>query len=293
MSGLIFDAQIHTWAAEDASHPWDHQWPLESATAKATFERMAREPAPFDEVVSWMDAVGVQGALLVSHRIYGFDNSYALEAAARFPSRFRAVGLIDPAARDLRETMEAWLARPDTAGFRVAFTGEKDLRAFRAGVYQSFFETAQKLGCPVFVFPPKIVGELAPVARSFPELRLVIDHFGMPQVPYSDANPDPFAGLPSLLELALYDNVMVKATALPFLAAEPFPFPDVWRHLHTVLDAFGIGRVMWGSDATRVVASHSYADAVEYVRQSSELSEAEKGELLGGTLQRLVGWEAP
>jgi L-fuconolactonase len=53
--------------------------------------------------VAAMDAVGVDGAILVSpFSMYRYDASYALEVFAAHPSRFRLVKPVDPtdAARD-------------------------------------------------------------------------------------------------------------------------------------------------------------------------------------------------
>ena len=51
-----------------------------------------------DDVVGAMDAVGVDGAIIVStFNLYRYDPSYALEVYARYPDRFRVVKPIDPA----------------------------------------------------------------------------------------------------------------------------------------------------------------------------------------------------
>ncbi len=52
-----------------------------------------------DDMVAAMDAVAVDGALLVSpFRMYRYDASYALEVYSKYPGRF---ALIKPEAEDL------------------------------------------------------------------------------------------------------------------------------------------------------------------------------------------------
>lgn len=50
---------------------------------------------------------------------------------------------------------------------------------------------------------------------------------------------------------------------------------------------------MWGSDHTRTAPLHSYAEAVDYVRETGELSAFEKEAILAGTLRRVFGWDRP
>ena len=50
-----------------------------------------------DDMVAAMDAVGVDGALLVSpYSMYRFDASYALEVNAKHPGRFGIIRPFDP-----------------------------------------------------------------------------------------------------------------------------------------------------------------------------------------------------
>ena len=50
-----------------------------------------------NQMVAAMDAVGVNGAILVSpFSMYRYDASYALEVFAAHPSRFRLVKPVDP-----------------------------------------------------------------------------------------------------------------------------------------------------------------------------------------------------
>jgi predicted TIM-barrel fold metal-dependent hydrolase len=103
-----------------------------------------------------------------------------------------------------------------------------------------------------------------------------------------DPGPEPFASFAQLLALAELPNVAVKCSGAAALSAEPYPFADLWPHLHALLEAFGLGRVMWGSDATRVASLHTYREALNQITETTELTAAEKRELLGGTARKLL-----
>jgi L-fuconolactonase len=111
----------------------------------------------------------------------------------------------------------------------------------------------------------------------------------MTQPPF-EIEDDPFRLLPDLLALAANANVSVKLSALPTLARQPYPYADLWPHIHRIIHAFGAERVMWGSDWTRVVPEHTYRQQADYIRTSSELGPAEKRLVLGAAARRILRW---
>src|SRR5207244_1609478 len=73
-----------------------------------------------DEMVAAMNAVGVDGALLVSpFTMYRYDASYAIETRTRHPGRFGLIKPIDPADPANAETVADWKATPGTVGIRI------------------------------------------------------------------------------------------------------------------------------------------------------------------------------
>jgi L-fuconolactonase len=59
-----------------------------------------------DQMVAAIDAVGVDGAILVSpFSMYRYDASYALEVYAAHPDRFRLVKPVDPTDPAVVETI--------------------------------------------------------------------------------------------------------------------------------------------------------------------------------------------
>ena len=277
---FIIDSQVHIWAANTPERPWPS----------------GRRPGvPFaesfeaEELLQGMDRAGVDAALLVTSAVYGSDNSYPLEAAARHPDRFGVVGRVDPSAADLEVRVADWRKR-GLLGIRLILGNEAERATLRGGGFDRLFRACAAHSVPICLFPPGILPELGPLAESLPELSLVIDHLGLSQPPLMDAEADPFGRLPELLALARYPNIAVKLTAAPILSGEPFPFLDLWPHVHRVLAAFGPQRVMWGSDATRTAARHSYEEAVAYIRNSSELGAVDKELILGANLRRIFDW---
>lgn len=86
------------------------------------------------------------------------------------------------------------------------------------------------------------------------------------------------------------------------MSEEPYPFKHVWPFLHQIIDAFRPERLMWGSDFTRMrwvpveggLAPRDqwklYSDCLNYLRDTSEVSEADMVQLLSGTIRRVLRW---
>ena len=134
-------------------------------------------------------------------------------------------------------------------------------------------------------------------ARTFPDLTLIVDHFGLRQYPPLTMDADAWEKLPGLLDLARFPNVAVKFCGAQLLSNQPYPHADIWPALRRVIDAFGVDRLMWASDFTRlrmVTAGEpwrgTYADALRFVSAAEWLSDHERQALLGGTAQRILGW---
>ena len=85
--------------------------------------------------------------------------------------------------------------------------------------------------------------------RASPGLKLTIDHIGLNRAA-KDRNP--FDDLPKVCALAKLPNVAVKASGLPSLSAEHYPFRDLHPHIRRLVDAFGPRRTFWGTDLTRM-----------------------------------------
>jgi L-fuconolactonase len=235
-----------------------------------------------------MDAVGVDGVLLTSSRLYGYDNSYVVESAARFPHRGAAVARIDAFSPDPGGHIDELRAQPGVLGARLVISSAAELYQLERA--KGLLAAAERSSLPIFIYPGHSLNWLPALAEAYASLQLIIDHVGLqhpPQVPLASS----FSRVPQLLDLAMYENVAIKLSCLPLLSREPFPFADLWPLIERVLDAFGLHRVMWGSDWTQVSRAHTYADALRYLSDSPRLSAGDKDALLGGTLATWLGWQ--
>ena len=270
------DSQVHAYERNSPERPW--QGFLDGP-----------DEVTGDDMVAAMDAVGVDGALLVSpYSMYRFDASYALEVHARHPGKFGIIRPFDPESDTIAEDMAEWTGTPGVVGARIMLTyGEYD--GDHPGLH-AILAAAGQAGVPVNIMAAGHLPILLELARRNPNTQIVIDHVGLAQPRHPPAPPEPFAELDSVLAMAEYDNVAIKISGACTLAHEPFPYPDIWEPLGRMFEAFGFERCLWGTDWTRASNVLTYEQGVEAFRVTDTLLDSERAMLMGGALTKIYGW---
>src|ERR1700758_3999727 len=263
----ILDSQVHAYERNHPGRPW-------IGTLYGPSEVTG------DQMVAAMDAVGVDGAILVSpFSMYRYDASYALEVFAAHPTRFRLVKPVDPTDSAVVDTIANWASTGGTVGIRIFLRDNASTDPADPAINRVLVTAAQH-SLPVNVACTGRLDQAGQLAARNPDTRLVIDHLALPQ-PHEPPPPaEPFADLPKLLALAAHDNVEGKISGARTLSHEPFPYRDIWVALGRVFDAFGFDRCMWGTDWTRAVGMLTYEQGFEAFRVADRLSDSERSALM-------------
>src|SRR5260370_23248485 len=270
---LTVDSQVHAYERNHPGRPW---LGILQGPAEVTG----------DEMVAAMDAVGVDGAVLVSpFSMYGYDASYALEAYAAHPGRFGLVKPVDPNDPGVADTVADWAATNGTVGIRVMMRDNVSTDPADPGINR-VLTAAARHSVPVNLMCWGRLEQAGQLAARNPNTKLVIDHLGLQQ-PFEPPPPaEAFADLPNELALARHDNIAIKISGACTLSHEPFPYKDLWDPLGRIFDAFGLDRCMWGTDWTRAVALLTYQQGVDAFRVTDRLSDSDRACLMGDTLAR-------
>src|SRR3954462_5257542 len=127
----VIDCQVHAYEANTPSRPW------------AGFLH-GPDHVTGDEMVAAMDAVGVDGALLVSpFALYRFDASYALQVYAAHPGRFRLIKPVDTANPAVADVIADWAATKGTVGVRIMLNQEVSADPADAGINRALAAAAR------------------------------------------------------------------------------------------------------------------------------------------------------
>jgi L-fuconolactonase len=137
-----------------------------------------------------------------------------------------------------------------------------------------------------FHLRPAQADQPAAIAGRYPQLRLIIDHMG-----YPDLAAGPAAFQP-ILDLARFPNMHFKLSDVHGRSQQDFPYADVHPYIQSLLNAFGSERTVWGTGYPghhRV--KHRWPPLAEELRLVCEglsfLTAVDKERILGGTAQRL------
>jgi len=271
------DAQVHAYERDHPGRPW-------AAVLHGPAEVTG------DDMVKAMDAVGVDGALLVSpFTMYRYDASYAIEVHKRHPGRFGLIKPIDPSDPANAETVAEWKKTPGTVAIRIMMTRGVSEDAADPGLNR-VLAAAARHALPVNLLCWGRLAQARELAARNPNTSIVIDHLGLQQPFEPPAPAQPWADLPAVLALGALPNVAIKITGACTLSREAYPYKDIWDPLARIFDAFGIDRCLWGTDWTRAVALLTYKQGVDAFRDTDRLSESDKRTLMGGALQRVYRW---
>lgn len=275
---MLVDAHCHI-ISEDTEH-----YPQKPLGGKQSTWAAVR-PVTAEGLLHRMDDTGIEQAVLVQATTnYGYDNSYVLDSARRWPDRFTVVGTVDPirpgAAKWLPEAQAAGLAgvRLFTAGSTLA--GQSN--SFVSPESREFWVTAGELGIPVCLQLKldSALDELHEVLASYPEVTVLLDHCG-----YPDVEADPTTAAATVAELAKYPRLFLKLTHRTLEPLERLGESAV-DFLRPVVDAFTADRVAWGSNCP--AAEQPMEELLDLVKDVlTALSADEQEGILGRTARVL------
>lgn len=259
----LFDTHAHL-----VTNDWD-AYPAKALRPDLPDPKKPDYTVTADALIEMMDARGVAEAAVVQRgHLYGYDNSYILDSAAKYPGRLHPVVILDaqdPATpalyRDLVHTRGVRGFR--LAGLRPWFLDTAWMSSPQA---MEMWKTCAELGTPVTLLffmnqLPYMLPLLRIIAEQFPELPILLDHGGMPYgMTQYEVGLAREAGRPVELPKAphfgidttigLFEDVPNVYFKITEINMERFEAEGV-RAAHVVrrmVDAFGPERVTWGSD---------------------------------------------
>ena len=266
---MIIDSHVHLWKTQNGRVEGRPVFSV--GGGKSDFGGEVRQMMPpymvngentADMLVANMDYAGVSAAVVTQEEIDGNQNAYLLAAKAQYPDRLQICSLYEegrPFTLDGFDGVKLCAGRFPT----------QDLTKHAA-----VFKAADKAGKFVFVEladGDRQTGSLAELIRHYPDLRIVIGHFGM-------VTRD---GWEAQIKLARSKNVRVESGGITWLFHREFyPYPSAVRAIREAADLCGMEKLMWGSDYPRTMVAITYRMSFDFVLRSKELTDAQKAAFL-------------
>lgn len=275
----MVDSHVHFWNPQHLRYPWLQDVPaLNRPFLPADLDEAARlAPAELRKIV-FVEA-GCEASLHLE------EARWVTELAAREP---RIRGIVANASVErggvVREALAELARLPLVKGVRRLLQEEPDPAfclqpAFVEGV-RAVAEFGFTFDLCIFHHQLAAVIELV---RRCPEVRFVLDHLAKPAA--REQRLDPWrAGIRTLSALP---NVVCKISGLATEADHTRWQPEQLRpYLEHVLDCFGFGRVLFGSDWPVATLAIRYARWVELVLEvAAAASDADRHRLFSGNAE--------
>ena len=274
----IVDAQVHLWKAQAPDLPWVRPPP------------QMPEPFTIEKALALMDEAGVERVVVVTPALLGHNNSYSLEAAKRYPSRFAVMGRIEQNNPQAAALFPKWKEQPGMLGVRVSFLGST-AASLNDGTADWIWPAAEKAELPVMVLTDANSAALARVAERHPRLTLIADHMGVAGDAVKAGKKD--EAFNQTLALAKFPYVSAKLSAIGNFSNEPYPFRDTLPYIRRMVDAFGPRRCYWGTDITNSFTKATWRERIaQFTEDLPFLSEEDKDWIMGRGIRARLGWHS-
>lgn len=277
------DTHVHVWPLDDAP---GHQ---PAADGKVSPPDAA---APVEWLLQDMAEYHVAHCVLVQSSAFGWDNTYMVECLERYPGRFQAIGLVDPESPANARDLERWMAQ-GLAGFRFhPLYYDREPRGawwVNAPEHDDLWVAAAATSAILqFHMLPRHAPALARMIERHPQVRVIVDHIGKPDV----TEAPPYPSFDPVLRLADYPHIYAKIGDYQIASEQAFPWADTWPFVRLLADRFGAGRMLWGTGYPRTARLVPLAQALRYVEQELPLTPDERRQILWDTPARLFGFAA-
>jgi predicted TIM-barrel fold metal-dependent hydrolase len=281
MENQVIDTHVHVWPLDDAP---GHRPALNAKV------RAPQAAAPVEWLLEDMAEYGVEHCVLVQSSAFGWDNTYMVECLERYPGRFKAIGLVDPLSADNARDLERWMAR-GLSGFRFhpLYYDRDPAGAWwvDSPQHDALWDAAAATGAIMqFHMRPQHAPALARMVERHPDVHVIVDHIGKPDV----AEAPPYPSFEPVLRLADFPNTYAKIGDYQIASQQDFPWRDTWPFVRLLADRFGPQRMMWGTGYPRTARLVPLDQALRYVEQELPLSAAERHDILWETPKRLFGF---
>ena len=264
-----------------------HFWRYDAARDAWITESMAvlrRDFLP-DHLAAELNANAIDASIAVQADQSENETMFLLDLAEKNKHIAGVVGWVDLLSPRLAERLEYFSHFSKLRGFRHIAQGEPDDRFL---VRENFVKGVAQLRAFDFAYDiliyPKQLPAAIDLAARLPEQRFVVDHVAKPEI--NSGKTAPWAA--QVRELAQNKNVFCKLSGLVTEADWKHWKPDDFKpYLDVVFDAFGVERLMFGSDWPVCLLAATYGQVKQLIENYVTCySEADKDKIFGGNAAR-------
>ena len=269
---MRLDSHQHFWRYDAVQYPWI---PPGSP--------LHRDWLPAD-LAPLLAQAKLDGCIAVQARQTIEESRWLLGLADVSPIIKGVIGWVDLRSERVEEQLAEFAGHPKFVGVRHVVQDEPEVSFMLGAEFQRGIGRLQQFGLTydLLIFPKQLPAAIE-LVRKFPEQRFVLDHIAKPAI--KDGTMSPWRE--QIRELAQARNVMCKVSGLVTEARhDDWKADDFKPYLDTVTEAFGPGRLMFGSDWPVCLLAGSYEEVFRLVEEYfAGLSVLERAAIFGVTAE--------
>lgn len=265
---MIIDTHVHFWKYDRKRDGWMDDMKI-----------LQQDYLP-ETIASTLKRNGIDGCVAVQAAQGEVETRFLVELAKTHNIIKGVVGWVDFQADDVMERLQHFAEHSIIKGYRHIVQAEPD--DFLLGKkFQQGVATLKNFGYTydVLIYHHQLKAAVAFVSK-FPEQKLVIDHCAKPDI----RNKEIAEWSKGIKEIAQQSNVYCKLSGLFTEAVwKEWSAADFYPYLDVVFEAFGINRLMFGSDWPVILVSGMYVQWKSLLEKYMENYSEEDREKVFGT----------
>ncbi|MEX0274994.1 MAG: amidohydrolase [Flavobacteriaceae bacterium] len=265
---MVLDSHQHFWKYDPERDAWIDD----------SMSRIRRDFLPTDLAPVLQDN-GVNGCVAVQADQSEEETEFLLGIAMENVMVKGVVGWVDLLAKNVGERLAQYAQNPYFKGVRHIVQAESDDFMLRGDFQQGIAQLSQLgLTYDILVFPSQLAAAVE-LVQKFPYQPFVVDHMAKPYIKSGEIE----GWKKDITTLAQYENVYCKISGMVTEADwgkwEPGNFLP---YLDTVVEAFGVQRVMYGSDWPVCLLAAEYREQLQLISSYvTSFSQSERKAVMG------------
>ena len=267
---MIIDSHQHFWNYEPEKHLWIDD---EMSVIRRDFLS--------DDLQKVFAENGVDACVAVQADQTTEETNFLISIAENNNFIKGVVGWVNLRSESIEEDLLKYKKYDVVKGFRHVVQGEQDHNFMLRPEFLRGIELLGKydLCYDILIFPHQL-GAALELVKKFPNQKFVIDHIAKPYI--KDGFFEGWAVM--MREIAKHQNVYCKISGMITEAGyKTWTTEQVHPYMKLVLESFGTGRVMYGSDWPVCLVAGNYSMVKSLVTDFiSDLSQEQQNAIMGG-----------
>jgi L-fuconolactonase len=267
---LKIDAHQHCWQFDPVRDSW--------ITGEMSVIRRDFTPA---DLLPVLQQNGIDGTVLVQTCHTEDDNRFMLKLADENDFIKGVIGWVNLQSLNVEDRLKHYAQYSKMKGFRHVLQSDPDEQLMLRDSFKQGIALLNKYSFTydILIYPNHLK-YASILAAEFPDQKFVVDHLAKPYIKSKEIDE----WKKDLQALAKRQNVYCKVSGM-LTEADWYSWrtDDFTPYLDTVFNAFGISRLMYGSDWPVCLLAGGYNRALELLQlYTSKLSQQEQDRFFGG-----------